>query len=138
MGRSALATILFGLTTFGGAFLLFQVQPLIAKYILPWFGVTPAVWTTCMLFFQVMPLAGYAYAHAIIRFLSFRAQVIVHLCILTGAIATLPIVPSEQWMPTEASIPAMRILGLLTVSLGAPYLALSATAPLIQAWFARA
>src|SRR5262245_34894715 len=91
---------LFALTIFLGAFLLFQVQPLIGKFILPWFGGSPAVWTTCMLFFQIVLLAGYAYAHALSRFLKPRAQAILHLALLVAAALLLPIVPSPSWKPS--------------------------------------
>jgi hypothetical protein len=127
----------FALTIFTGAFLLFQVQPLIAKYILPWFGGTPSVWTTCMLFFQVVLLAGYAYAHLTTKWLKPRAQALVHLVLLVAALALLPIIPSESWKPISSDNPTGRILALLAVSLGLPYFALSATGPLMQQWFSR-
>jgi hypothetical protein len=127
----------FALTIFTGAFLLFQVQPLIGKYILPWFGGGPGVWTTCMLFFQLLLLGGYAYAHALSRYLQPRTQAIVHAVLLVAALASLPITPSDAWKPTATSDPAWRILALLTASLGLPYLVLSATGPLLQEWFRR-
>src|SRR5690242_16479865 len=99
---------LFAATIFVGAFLLFQVQPLIAKYILPWFGGSPAVWTTCMLFFQVFLLAGYAYAHAALKRLGGRGQVWVHVGLLVLALATLPIIPGERWKPAGAGDPTWR------------------------------
>ncbi|MES2692167.1 MAG: fused MFS/spermidine synthase [Verrucomicrobiota bacterium] len=126
----------FALTIFTGAFLLFQVQPLIGKYILPWFGGSPGVWTTCMLFFQLLLLGGYAYAHALGRFKP-RTQVIVHLVLLAAALATLPITPSDSWKPATGADPTWRILALLTMSLGLPYLVISATGPLMQEWFRR-
>jgi len=125
----------YGLTTFTGAFLLFLVQPLIGKYILPWFGGSPAVWTTCMLFFQVLLLCGYAYAHLISRFLKLRTQVVLHLALIALAFASLPITPSESWRPAGAENPTWRIVALLTFSLGLPYLVLSATSPLLQHWW---
>ena len=82
---------LYALTIFTGAFLLFLVQPLIGKYILPWFGGGTGVWTTCMLFFQLLLLGGYAYAHGTTRWLKPRAQVILHLVLLGAALALLPI-----------------------------------------------
>ncbi len=127
----------FALTIFTGAFLLFQVQPLIGKYILPWFGGSPGVWTTCMLFFQMLLLGGYAYAHFLSRRLKPRTQVIVHLVLLAVALATLPITPDDAWKPKASGDPTWRILALLTVSLGLPYLVLSATGPLMQEWFRR-
>src|SRR5258707_9933081 len=127
----------FGLTIFLGAFLLFQVQPLSAKYILPWFGGGPGVWTTCLLFFQLLLLGGYAYAHLTSRWLRPRSQVIVHLVLLLAALALLPITPSNAWKPTGAENPTMRILALLVASLGLPYFVLSTTGPLLQQWFSR-
>ncbi len=127
----------FALTIFTGAFLLFQVQPLVGKYILPWFGGGPGVWTTCMLFFQLLLLGGYAYAHAVSRYLKPRTQAILHLVLLVAALASLPITPSDAWKPAPGDDPAWRILALLTASLGLPYLVLSATGPLLQEWFRR-
>ena len=127
----------FALAIFTGAFLLFQVQPLIGKYILPWFGGSPGVWTTCMLFFQVLLLGGYAYAHTLSRRFKPRTQVVVHLTLLAAALATLPIVPAESWKPAADTDPVWRILALLTATLGLPYLVLSATGPLMQEWFRR-
>lgn len=127
----------FALTIFAGAFLLFQVQPLIGKYILPWFGGSPGVWTTCMLFFQVLLLGGYAYAHALSRRLQPRAQAVLHVGLILAALATLPITPGDGWKPTTAGDPTWHILALLGVSLGLPYLVLSATGPLMQEWFRR-
>src|SRR2546430_2340915 len=120
----------YALTIFTGAFLLFQVQPLIGKYILPWFGGGPGVWTTCMLFFQLLLLGGYAYAHFTSRLLKPRTQAIVHLVLLGIALALLPITPGDGWKPHEAGDPTWRILALLTASLGLPYLMLSTTGPL--------
>src|SRR5678815_3078903 len=124
----------FALTIFAGAFLLFQVQPLIGKYILPWFGGSPGVWTTCMLFFQVVLLGGYAYAHLTTRYLSPRAQAILHSLLLIAALALLPIIPSDRWKGHETSVPTWRILALLTATLAVPYFVLSTTGPLTQAW----
>jgi hypothetical protein len=127
----------FAFTIFLGAFLVFQVQPLIGKYILPWFGGSPGVWTTCMLFFQVLLLAGYAYAHGLTSWLKPKGQVLVHAVFIVAALFTLPISPAETWKPDAAGDPAWRILGLLLTTLGLPYLVLSATGPLMQAWFHR-
>lgn len=129
--------LLYAITIFLSAFLLFQVQPLIAKYILPWFGGSPAVWTIAMLFFQVFLLGGYAYAHLITSRLKPRMQAIVHIVLLIAAALTLPITPSSTWQPDPQDNPTWRILALLTVNIGLPYLVLSATSPLIQAWFSR-
>src|SRR5512143_2097943 len=115
----------YALTIFTGAFLLFQVQPLIGKYILPWFGGTPGVWTTCMLFFQMVLLAGYAYAHLATTRLTTRKQAVLHLCLLLAALALLPITPSDSWKPVDSTQPILRILVLLAVSIGLPYFVLS-------------
>jgi hypothetical protein len=127
----------YALTIFLSAFLLFQVQPLIAKYILPWFGGGPGVWTTCMLFFQVVLLAGYGYAHASARRLRPRGQVILHCVLLAAALLLLPIIPADAWKPDGAGDPTVGILLLLGVTVGLPYLVLSGTSPLIQQWFRR-
>lgn len=125
----------YALTIFSGALLLFEVQPIIGKYILPWFGGAPAVWTTCLLFFQVLLLGGYAYAHLITTALKPRHQVVTHVALILGALALLPITPSEAWKPIDSSMPTFRIMALLTASIGVPYLLLSSTGPLLQAWF---
>ena len=125
----------YSLTIFLGAFLLFQVQPLIGKYILPWFGGGPGVWTTCMLFFQLVLLAGYAYAHAITRWFTPRKQVLVQLSLLMAALALLPIIPADSWKPGGTDSPTIRILLLLAATLGLPYFILSTTGPLLQRWF---
>ena len=127
----------YALTIGLGAFLLFLVQPMIGKFILPWFGGGPGVWTTCLLFFQVWLLVGYAYAHGVSRWLSPRRQLWVHLLLLIGALALLPIIPGASWKPVGAASPVPRILELLVVCLGLPYMALAATGPLLQAWSAR-
>lgn len=128
----------FALTIFLSAFLLFQVQPLIGKIILPWFGGTPAVWTCCMLFFQVLLLGGYAYAHALIARPP-RRQGAVHLALLAlAALAAAPtILPSDALKPDPAGSPLLQILVVLARSVGLPYFALSATGSLLQAWFSR-
>src|SRR5688572_10796641 len=128
----------YAATIFLSSFLLFVVQPLIARQILPWFGGTAAVWTTCMLFFQTLLLVGYAYAHAANARLSPRAQAIVHTVLLGLAIAMLPIAPGEIWKPLGTEEPISHILTVLGVTVGLPYLLLASTSPLLQAWFARA
>lgn len=128
----------FALTIFLSAFLLFQVQPLMGRYILPWFGGTPAVWTTCMLLFQVLLLAGYAYAHALASWFSPRRQAAIHLFLLVASLAFLPVIPNESWKPQGNELPALHILGLLGATTGMPYLLLSSTGPLLQSWFSRA
>ncbi len=128
----------YAATIFLSSFLLFLVQPLVARLILPWFGGTAAVWTTCMLFFQMLLLAGYAYAHASSAKLAPRAQALLHIALLAAAVATLPIAPGEGWKPSGAEEPISFILLLLLVAVGLPYFLLAATSPLLQAWFARA
>ena len=127
----------FGVTILLSAFLLFQVQPMVSKAILPWFGGCPAVWTTCMLFFQTALFGGYVYAHLLQRWLAPRQQVLVHLLVVVAAMAMLPIAPGAASKPTDISSPTWRILLLLTTTVGLPYFALSATSPLVQAWFSR-
>jgi hypothetical protein len=116
--------ILFPVTIFLSAFLLFQVQPIMGRFILPWFGGTPAVWSVCLLFFQAMLLAGYAYAHWLRR-------PRVHLALLAVSLAFLPVIPTR---PAITDVPSARILLLLAVTVGVPYFLLSATAPLLQKW----
>lgn len=128
---------LYAFTVFLSAFLLFQVQPMIAKMILPWFGGTAAVWATCLLFFQSALLAGYGYTHGVVKRLSPRRQWMLHASLLALALAFLPVLPEAKWKPATPDMPAARILGLLAVTVGLPYFLLSTTAPLIQAWFAR-
>ena len=130
--------MLYAITIFLSSFLLFLVQPLIARLILPWFGGTAAVWTTCMLFFQCVLLAGYAYAHATTAKLSPRAQAMLHTLLLAAAAATLPILPDPSWKPEGGGEPISRILLLLAATVGLPYLLISSTSPLVQAWFSRA
>jgi tetratricopeptide (TPR) repeat protein len=136
-GGTIRAMPVFALTIFIGAFLLFQVQPLIGKYLLPWFGGGPGVWTTCLLFFQVALLAGYAYAHFISRRFAPRRQAMVHLALLGMALALLPITPADAWKPEGGGNPTLQILVLLAVCIGLPYFVLSATGPLMQHWFSR-
>jgi hypothetical protein len=126
---------LYALTIFTGAFLLFLVQPLIGKYILPWFGGSPGVWTTCLLFFQTLLLGGYAYAHLTTTKLRPKQQATLHLVLLVVSLAWLPIIPGAGWKPTGDEEPTLRILFMLLACLGMPYLVLSATGPLLQRWF---
>ncbi len=126
----------FSPAIFLSAFLLFQVQPMMGRFVLPWFGGGPAVWTNCMLFFQMLLLAGYAYAHWLGSLRSVRLQVSIHLVLLAGSLLFLPIGPrSDIWKPASSSDPSGRILLLLCATVGGPYLLLSATGPLLQRWF---
>src|SRR6516225_7933979 len=129
--------MLYALTILVSAFLLFQVQPVIAKIILPWFGGSAAVWTTCLLFFQMVLLLGYLYAHALVRYLKPRAQMVAHTGLLLVSLLALPIYPSVAWKPTGTEEPIGAILRLLAISVGLPYFLLSTTGPLLQAWYAR-
>ena len=128
----------FGLVIFLGAFLLFQVQPVIARYILPWYGGSPSVWTTCMLFFQLGLVLGYGYAHLLVSvFMNHRMwQLGVHFVLLALVLFTLPISPSPEMKPTSTETePIWGIVKLLTLTVGFPYVLLSASGPLIQHWF---
>ena len=128
---------LFGLTIFVSAFLLFQVQPVISKAILPWFGGAAGVWNTCMLFFQAALLGGYTYAHWL-QAQTAKRQKQVHLALLALSALSLPILPSAAWKPAGTDDPIWRILGLLATTIGLPYFLLSTTSPLLQAWYVRA
>lgn len=129
--------ILFASTISLSAFLLFLVQPLIAKQILPWFGGSAAVWATCLLFFQTALLAGYAYADAVTRWLSLRRQALLHTALLALAAITMPIIVADGWRPIGDEEPISRILLLLTATIGLPYFLLATTTPLVGAWYAR-
>ncbi|WP_153558428.1 spermidine synthase [Roseimaritima sediminicola] len=120
-----------------GAFLVFQVQPVISKTVLPWFGGSPAVWTTCMLFFQLLLFGGYLYAHLLVQHVPRRLQGIVHAGLLIAAVLSLPIQPAESWKPRGEVMPVPYLLMLLTVHVGLPYFVLASTGPLVQAWLAR-
>jgi hypothetical protein len=125
------------MTIFLSAFLLFQVQPLVSKRILPWFGGSPAVWTTCMLFFQILLLAGYLYAHLISTRLGRRRQVIVHLGVLGLALLALPLLFLPLWLggawkPSSPDSPIWRIAGLLAATVGLPFFALSSAAEVVH------
>jgi SAM-dependent methyltransferase len=129
--------LLFGATVFLGAFLLFLIEPLIAKLILPWFGGGAAVWATCLVFFQSALLLGYFYADATSRRLAPRRQAALHIALLVVSLICLPVTPRAFWRGQVSVDPAWRILGLLTFSIGLPFVLLSATSPLVQAWYAR-
>lgn len=129
--------VLFSLTLFLSAGLLFLVELMIAKMILPLLGGTPSVWNTCMMFFQVVLLAGYGYAHLSGTKARVSRQIIIHLSILVIACIVLPVAIPRQWAPSAESNPIGGILLLLLISVGPPFFVLSATAPLLQQWFAR-
>ncbi len=130
--------MLYAATIFSSAFLLFLVQPIVSKHILPWFGGSAAVWATCLVFFQSLLLLGYAYADRITRWLKPSMQVALHGVLLAASLLALPVIAGPEWKPTGAEDPGLYILMLLAMTVGLPYLALSATGPLIQSWAARA
>ena len=126
----------YAATIFLSSFLLFLVQPIIAKQILPWFGGSAGVWTTCLVFFQSVLLAGYAYADWTTR-LGPRRQAYLHVALLALSLASLPIIASTSWKPQGDEAPILRILLLLCATIGLPYFLLSTTTPLLQAWYWR-
>jgi SAM-dependent methyltransferase len=130
------AVLPYAVTIFLSAFLLFLVQPIIAKQILPWFGGSSAVWTTALVFFQSTLLAGYAYADLTQR-LGVQRQALLHVGLLLLSLLTLPILASPDWKPQGDEAPIVRILLLLFVTIGLPYFLLSTTTPLLQAWYWR-
>ncbi|HJQ34999.1 MAG TPA: fused MFS/spermidine synthase [Pyrinomonadaceae bacterium] len=130
-------SLLFACALFVGAFLLFWVQPLVGKALLPLLGGTPAVWNTCMLFFQALLLAGYAYAHALTRWLSSRAQGVLHGALLLGAALALPFAVGNGSGPPAGASPVLWLLKTLLLTAGPPFFVLSAGAPLLQKWYSR-
>ncbi len=130
--------LVFAVPVFLGAFLLFQVQPLIGRFLLPWFGGTPEVWTTCMLFFQAFLLAGYAYAHLLSQINRSSIQLALHIGLLLLAVLMLPILPSENLKPAAGESPILKVLLISALTVGLPYFLLSSTSPLIQRWYSRA
>src|SRR5579859_7526656 len=128
---------LFAVTVFASAALVFLVEPMIAKLVLPRLGGSPSVWNTSLAFFQAALLAGYAYAHLLQRLPSLRAQALVHGAAMLAAAIVLPLRINELIGPPSSNHPALWLLGVLAVSVGAPFAVLSATAPLVQAWHAR-
>ncbi len=135
VGRTA---ALYVVASFAAAFLIFLVQPMVGKRILPGFGGVPAVWAVCLAFFQTSLFLGYAYAHGLIRFASRRAQVGVHAGVLVLAVGTLPVLPRPEAVVPDGAAPAAQVAWILATSVALPFLVLAATGPLVQAWFARA
>jgi SAM-dependent methyltransferase len=133
-----LLRFLLPLTVFLGAFLLFLLEPLFAKLILPRFGGSAAVWATCLVFFQCALLLGYVYADLTTRHLNTPKHVVLHIAVLLLGLCFLPVAPHTIWYSLGASHPAAHILVVLTVSIGLPFVLLSATSPLVQGWHARA
>ena len=128
---------LFAVTVFLSAFLLFQIQPIVAKMILPWFGGSSSVWSTCMVFFQAELLLGYAYVHWLHEKLRPRRQTLVHATLLLLSLLALPVAADPAWKGAALAHPSWNVLVVLTMAVGAPYLLLSTTGPLMQAWYAR-
>lgn len=128
--------VLFTVTLFVSAFLLFLVQPMLARMVLPLLGGTPAVWNTCMVFFQALLLAGYAYAHAAPNWLGLRRQTILHIGLLLLPLFALPIMLPAGWTPPETGNPVPALLALLFVTVGLPFFVISTSGPLLQRWFA--
>ena len=131
-----LAPALFATTLFVSALLLFMVQPMFTKMVLPRLGGAPAVWSVAMVFFQAALLAGYAYAHLVVRRLPLWAGALVHLGVLAAAALTLPIGIAQSFGTPPTEYIALWLMALLTMSVGLPFAALSASAPLLQGWFA--
>jgi hypothetical protein len=130
--------LLFAVTLFLSSSLLFVVQPMIAKMVLPLLGGTPAVWNTCMVFFQGMLLAGYLYAHASTRWLRFRHQAVLHIVLLAASFLALPIVVATQHSePPATGTPIAWLLRVLLVTVGIPFFLVSSSGPLLQRWFSR-
>jgi hypothetical protein len=126
-----------GITIFASAFLLFQVQPIITKLILPWFGGAAAVWSVSLLFFQTVLLLGYLYAHLLTQKFKPRNQARIHGVLLAASLAFLPILPSASLKPSGLEDPTLRVLMLLAATIGVPFFLLSSTSPLLQAWYSR-
>jgi hypothetical protein len=126
----------FAATLFLSATLLFLVQPMFAKMVLPLLGGTPAVWNTCIVFYQAALLLGYAYAHFTTAWLGVRRQAMIHAGILLLPLLALPITVAEGWVPPGDSNPIPWLLALLLVSVGLPFVVVSTSAPLLQKWFA--
>src|ERR671917_500438 len=137
-GRETGIVALFSATLFLSAGLTFLVQPMFAKFVLPLFGSTPAVWNTSMLFFQTVLLAGYLYAHESTRRLGVRRQAALHVGVLLLPLLVLPLGVPDDWRPPIESDPVPWLLALLAVAVGLPFFVVSTTAPLLQRWLPRA
>ena len=138
MDRRPYVVALFGATIFCSSFLLFQVQPIIGKIILPWYGGTPMAWITCLLFFQTALLAGYLYAHLAASRLPGRIQVAGHLVLLAVSLLWLPFQPDAAWKPNPDTNLTGHALLLLAAHIGAPFVLLPSTNPLLQRWYSTA
>lgn len=130
--------LLFVVAILTSAFLIFLVQPMVGKRILPWFGGSPGVWTLCLAFYQTTLFLGYAYAHLLIRFATPKSQLVIHSVLVAAAFAVLPVLPGNLWQPAGGDNPSVDILVMLAANVALPFLVLASTGPLVQAWFARA
>lgn len=130
-------SIISGLAVWSGAFLLFQVQPLMGKFLLPWFGGTPEVWTTCLLFFQLLLLAGYLYAHVSGTYLPLSGQLILHSLLCLAAMVLVHVAPRASLKPEGQSYAAVQIVLILSASIGVAYFVLASTGPLLQRWLSQ-
>ena len=135
--RPAVLLALFTATIFLSAALLFLVQPMFTKMVLPRFGGAPAVWSVAIVFFQATLLAGYAYAHLLTRYAPGRSSVVIHLAVTVAACFILPLSIASGWGRPPPVGEELWLIGLFAVSIGPPFFALSANSPLLQAWFAR-
>jgi len=129
--------MLLSITIFLSAFLLFQIQPIIARFILPWYGGHSGIWTTCMLFFQVSLLLGYSYAYFLAKYFKARQQILIHALLLAVSLLFLPVIPADTLKPTGIGDPVWSILKLLALTVGVPFVMTAATGPLMQHWFSR-
>ena len=134
---ASVTTGVFAAAVFASASLVFLVEPMVAKLVLPMLGGSPSVWNTSLAFFQITLLVGYFYAHALQRIRSVRLQAAIHVAVMILAGLTLPLHISSVFGPPTSEHPALWLIGVLAASLGAPFAVLSATAPLVQAWHAR-
>jgi len=143
---SRMRSAIFVLTTFLSAFLLFQVQLLVGKHILPWFGGSAAVWTTCLLIYQLLLFGGYVYSHNIVVRLSSRGQYSLHLGLLACALLLVivlsgcwpsAVTPAASWKPIGSLNPILQVAAVILVATGLPFFVLSTTGPLLQGWYAR-
>jgi hypothetical protein len=134
--KNLILLVLFVAANFLSAALLFLLEPMIGKALLPWFGGSPAVWNTCMAFYQAMLLAGYAYAHWSVKHLGLQVQPIVHGVLAILPLALLPIALPAWVGQGSGDMPIMQVLTVLAVSIGAPFFVLSTSGPLLQRWFA--
>src|SRR5438270_12000017 len=137
LSRNRLVLIVYTAAIFTSALLLFSVQPLFTKMVLPRFGGSPSVWSVAMVFFQGILLLGYAYADILTRFVRGPLALLIHLAVMLGGAVFLPVAIAKGWGLPPSDREQLFLLGLFSVSIGFPFFALSANGPLLQAWFAR-